>query len=58
MTSVMADAIYSMTAHARFNDRFIIPAAHREEAIEMIQQTNVRKENTGFGFIEKPERGL
>lgn len=58
MTAETADAIYSMTSHARFTDRWVIPPSHREEAIEMIQQTNVRKENAGFGFNEKPERGL
>ena len=42
-----------------YNDRFVIPPAHREEAIELIEQTSAtRKENAGFGFIEKPERGI
>ena len=58
ISSGSADAIYSMTAHSRFSDRFVIPPSHREEAIELIEQTNVRKENAGFGFNEKPERGL
>jgi nitrate reductase / nitrite oxidoreductase, beta subunit len=53
-----ADAIFRLTSLAPFNDRFVIPSAHREEAIELIEQTATRKENTGFGFIEKPERGL
>jgi nitrate reductase beta subunit len=53
-----ADAIYRLTSLAHHRDRFVIPPAHREEAIEMIEQTETRKENTGFGFIEKPERGL
>jgi nitrate reductase beta subunit len=53
-----ADAIFRLTALAHFRDRFVIPPAHREEAIEILEQTSSRKENTGFGFIEKPERGL
>ncbi len=58
ISSHTADEIFSMTVHARFSDRFVIPPAHREEAIELIEKTNVRKENTGFGFNQKPERGL
>ena len=54
----VADAIFRMTSLAHLSDRFIIPPAHREEAIEMLEQTSIRKENAGFGFIEKPERGL
>ena len=53
-----ADTIFRLTSLAHFSDRFVIPPAHREEAIEMLEQTATRKENTGFGFIEKPERGL
>ena len=58
MSAETADAIYRLTSLAHHAERFVIPAAHREEAIEMIEQTATRKENTGFGFIEKPERGL
>jgi nitrate reductase beta subunit len=53
-----ADAIFRMTSLADFQGRFVIPPAHREEAIELIEKTSLRKENTGFGFIDKPERGL
>jgi nitrate reductase / nitrite oxidoreductase, beta subunit len=58
LSSETADAIFRLTSLAHFSDRFVIPPAHREEAIELIEQTATRKENTGFGFIEKPERGL
>lgn len=58
ISSDTADAIFRMTSLVHHYDRFVIPPAHREEAIELIEQTNTRKENTGFGFIEKPERGL
>ncbi len=52
LTAAMADAIYYLTSLAKFNDRFVIPPAHREEAIEMIENTGDRKGSTGFGFKE------
>ena len=54
----MADAIYRLTSLPLFDQRFVIPAAHREEAMEMLESTADVKGNTGFGFREKPERGL
>jgi nitrate reductase beta subunit len=54
----VADEIFRLTSLARYDDRFVIPPAHREEAIEMIEETDLRKGNAGFGFMEKPERGL
>lgn len=53
-----ADEIFRMTSLADYGDRFVIPPAHREEAVEAIENTFIRKENAGFGFREKPERGL
>ncbi len=53
-----ADAIFRLTSLAKFNQRFVIPEAHREEAHEMLESTGDVKGNTGFGFIEKPKRGL
>lgn len=53
-----ADAIYYLTALAKFNDRFVIPAAHREQALEMLEYTGDVKGSLGFGFTEKGERGL
>lgn len=52
-----ADAIFRLTALATFDERFVIPPAHREESIEMLESTADVKGNTGFGFKEKPERG-
>ncbi len=46
----LADDIYYLTSLAKFDDRFVIPAAHREEAIEMMEFTGDVKGNTGFGF--------
>ncbi len=54
----IADDIYYLTSLAKFDDRFVIPAAHREQAIEMLEFTGDVKGSAGFGFIEKPARGL
>jgi nitrate reductase beta subunit len=54
----MADAVYYLTSLAKFDDRFVIPAAHREQAIEMVEFTGDRKGSAGFGFTEHPTRGL
>ena len=58
MTPAEADAIYYLTSLAKFDDRFVIPAAHREQAIEMLEFTGDTKGSTGFGFKMKPARGL
>ena len=52
-----ANAIFRLTALATFDERFVIPPAHREESIEMLENTADVKGNTGFGFREKPARG-
>lgn len=52
------EAIYKLTSLCTFNDRFVIPAAHREEAIEMMKDPLEHKQSTGFGFREGPQRGL
>lgn len=53
-----ADDIFRLTTLATFDERFVIPPAHREESIEMLENTADVKGNTGFGFKEKPARGL
>ncbi len=54
-----ADDIYYLTSLAKFDDRFVIPAAHREQAIEMMEFTGDVKGNTGFGFkADTAKRGL
>ena len=58
LTKDSAEAIYYLTSLAKFNDRFVIPPAHREQAIEMIEFTGDVKGSSGFGFREKPERGM
>ncbi|MEK7261981.1 MAG: nitrate reductase subunit beta [Pseudomonadota bacterium] len=58
-TPEMAEAVYYLTSLAKFDDRFVIPAAHREHAIEMLEFTGDRKGNVGFGFKEgTAQRGL
>ena len=59
LTEKMADDIYYLTSLAKFDDRFVIPAAHREEAIEMMEFTGDNKGSAGFGFKGgSAERGL
>jgi nitrate reductase beta subunit len=58
MNQDTADAIFRLTSLATFEERFVIPPAHREESIEMLEATADAKGETGFGFKTKPERGL
>jgi len=53
-----ADEIFRLTSLPLYDDRFVIPPAHREEAMEMLESTADKKGNTGFGFTERPKRGL
>ena len=53
-----ANDIFRLTSLATFEERFVIPPAHREESIEMLEATADAKGETGFGFKEKPARGL
>jgi nitrate reductase beta subunit len=54
----VADAIFRLTTLALNEERFVIPAAHREEAAEMLESTDDRKGSAGFGLPQKPARGL
>lgn len=56
LTASMAEDIYYLTALPKFDDRFVIPAAHREQAIEMLEDTGDKKGNAGFGFKEGTAR--
>ena len=59
LTPEIAEKIYYLTSLAKFDDRFVIPAAHREEAIEMMEFTGDNKGAAGFGFKEgTAQRGL
>lgn len=52
-----AEAIYKLTALCTFDERFVIPPAHREEAIEMMRDPLEYKQAVGFGLREEPKRG-
>jgi len=53
LTPELADAIYYLTSLPKFDDRFVIPAAHREQAIEMLEFTADVRGSTGFGFKDQ-----
>ncbi len=53
-----ADEIYRLSALCTFEDRFVIPPMHREEAIEMTADTLEHKHSTGFGFMSGPWRSM
>ncbi len=50
LTAQVADDIYYLTSLAKFDDRFVIPAAHREQAIEMMEFTGDARGSMGLGF--------
>jgi nitrate reductase beta subunit len=52
-----AEGIYQLTSLCTFDDRFVIPPSHREEAIEMLKDPLEYKQSVGFGFKEQPKRG-
>jgi nitrate reductase beta subunit len=53
-----AEAIYKLTSLCTFDDRFVIPPMHREEALEMMKDPHEHRTSVGFGFMEGPKRGL
>jgi nitrate reductase / nitrite oxidoreductase, beta subunit len=57
LTPQMVDDIYYLTSLAKFDDRFVIPAAHREQAIEMLDFTGDTKGSAGFGVKAPVARG-
>ena len=58
LTAELADAIYALTSLPKFEERFVIPAAHREQAIEMLDFTGDTKGETGFGIKGSIKRGI
>ena len=54
----MAEAIYRLTSLCTFADRFVIPPAHREEAMELMKDPQEHVQGAGFGFLSGPRRGL
>jgi len=57
-TAEEANAIFELTAIGPIDDRFVIPPAHREQAIESTQDPLERKQSAGFGFLSAPKRGM
>jgi len=53
-----AEAIYKLTSLCTFEERFVIPPMHREQAIEMLEDPQEHKQGVGFGFLAGPRRGL
>ena len=53
-----AEAIYRLTSLCTFDDRFVVPPAHREEAIQMLEEPLEHKQQAGFGFLQGPRRGI
>jgi nitrate reductase beta subunit len=53
-----AEAIYRLTSLCTFEDRFVIPPMHREEAIQMMVDPLEHKQSVGFGFMAGPRRGM
>jgi len=57
LTEEMAEEIYAMTSLPKMNQRIVIPPAHREHAIEMLENTGDAKGSIGFGTLNSPQRG-
>ena len=53
-----AEQIYRLTSLGKFEDRFVIPPAHREEAIERLENPQEHQDKTGFGFLTELGRGI
>lgn len=53
-----AEAIYQLTSLCTFDDRFVIPPAQREQAIELMKDPHEHRQSAGFGFLAGPRRGL
>ncbi|MFO1464405.1 MAG: nitrate reductase subunit beta [bacterium] len=53
-----AEEIYRLTSLANFEERFVIPPSHREEAIAALDTEFEKKGDAGFGFRMAVNRGL
>jgi len=53
-----AEAIYRLTSLCTFEERFVIPPMHREEAIGMLEDPQEHKQGAGFGFLAAPRRAM
>jgi len=57
-TPEQAEAIYRLTALCSFDDRFVIPPMHREEAIQMMEDPREAQAETGFSFSAGTARSI
>ena len=57
-TTEQAEAIYRLTSLCNYEDRFVIPPSHREQAVEVLTNPLEKKGAAGFGFREQPQRGF
>ena len=58
LSATQAEEIYRLTSLPSFEERFVIPPMHREEAIMALTDPLEFKGSVGFGFITPPERQL
>jgi nitrate reductase beta subunit len=58
LTREQADEIFRLTALCTVAERYVIPPAQREQAIEMIKDPLEHKQAVGFGFLKGPRRGI
>jgi nitrate reductase beta subunit len=52
-----AEAIHRLTSLCRVSDRFVLPAGHREAAIESLEDPLRHRQAAGLGFLSRPEDG-
>ena len=53
-----AEEIYKLSALCTFEERFVIPPMHREEAIAAATDPLEQKQSAGFGFLSGPGRSM
>jgi len=58
LTREQAEEIYRLTTLCTVRERYVIPPAQREQAIEMIEDPLEHKQAVGFGFLKGPRRGI
>ncbi|MBI2863756.1 MAG: nitrate reductase subunit beta [Chloroflexi bacterium] len=59
-TMEVAEQIFRLTSLPRFKDRFVLPASHREQFVETVEDVSSHKGQigVGFGFGTPAKRGL
>jgi nitrate reductase beta subunit len=58
MTEEEAEQIFRLTALPLFDERFVIPPSHREQALQMLTDDLWQEKGaTGLGFRAAPVRG-